>query len=248
MLYDSGMLTDDLTSVSIQKSNFHCDGLFCNVNVRKNDVIFVEKPNLILQSISNRTDVLVCRYCYQFIGSESIQLKILRGELTRQQLNEKNSASFSMESIVCCHQNCGELYCSSDCQQLHWAHGHKLLCTGLLTEESCTESPLMQFKIHAVQTNEIFLLVGDLFARICVEAENTSFETSYGNTLQLYEAYVRHLWWDAAVTPSEKDPVEFKSTLKSLCEESYNLLNQALNINGRHLSDILTVEYMSRSV
>ena len=42
---------------------------------------------------------------------------------------------------------------------------HNLLCVGLIPESEAHSHPLVGFKVHAVRTNEIFLLVADLIAK-----------------------------------------------------------------------------------
>ena len=97
--------------------------------------------------------------------------------------------------IVPCRQQCGELYCSNKCENNHWQFsGHGLLCTGSipetinpekeednigdkLMEKQCSSNkihlqasvekhPLIRFKMYAIHSNEILLLVADWIATV----------------------------------------------------------------------------------
>jgi hypothetical protein len=117
-------------------------------------------------------------------------------------------------------------------------------------------NPLFQYKIHACSTNEIFLLVADVFAKVCVEIEarrekgDTALDIIVQEALSPYARFVRNLWWDAArVSSSENnnsDPVEFAATLQNLVAESWGLLSAALKLEERGLATILNAEYVSR--
>ena len=123
----------------------------------------------------------------------------------------------SSHSIVPCSAECGEIYCSASCRDHHWHHhGHRLLCTGYISDEEAESHPLMAFKIHAISTNEIFLMVADVFAIIITRAELK--RESDGSDLvealrwasQPLESYVRNLWWEAAKAPPGKPTFGFK--------------------------------------
>jgi len=166
-------------------------------------------------------------------------------------------------SIHLCERQCGEMYCSEKCKQAHWHQSHKLLCTGHAKEEDA----LVQFKIHAVRSNEIFLMVADMFAGVCCYVESQGLGLQGGPTggptggcleqqqaaaSQLVEStfgsYVREQWWDAAVAPKNSDPQELTDALQVLVKDSYNFLSEALDIAGRGLSGVLTAELMSRTI
>ena len=56
------------------------------------------------------------------------------------------------------------MYCSERCKAAHAARGHGLLCVGSVAAESAESDPLVQFKVHAVSSNEALLLAGDVCA------------------------------------------------------------------------------------
>lgn len=151
------------------------------------------------------------------------------------------------------------LFFVDQCNSHHWNRGHKLLCTGNITEEDAAHSPLIQFKMHACATNEIFLLVAEVFASICCEIEAKRKEefsddaAIITSALHPYCTFVRNPWWDVAIptinqsaTNDDESPVKFAQTLQQLVFESWEMLRQVLDLEGRGLSEILNIEYMAR--
>jgi hypothetical protein len=71
--------------------------------------------------------------------------------------------------------------------------------------------------------------------------------------LHPYNRFVRNLWWDVAI-PSAKEqtddsgesPEAFASTLRQLVSESWDMLRQVLDLDGRGLTEVLSIEYMAR--
>jgi hypothetical protein len=71
--------------------------------------------------------------------------------------------------------------------------------------------------------------------------------------LHPYGRFVRNLWWDVAI-PSTKDqtgdsgesPQAFALTLRQLVSESWEMLRQVLDLDGRGLTEVLSAEYMAR--
>lgn len=143
----------------------------------------------------------------------------------------------------------------ASCSQRHWIRGHKLLCTGAISDDEAGNSPLFCFKIHACATNEIFLLVADVFASICCEIEKMK-ETlilddpAVTDALRPYNTFVRNLWWEVAVlgytTNDGEPPEKLDQTLRQLVAESWEMLSKALDLDGRGLLKILSAEYMAR--
>ena len=164
--------------------------------------------------------------------------------------------------MVSCRNKCGELFCSEDCEEQMWFQGgHELLCTGLIPEsdnnddnennidEDCGElnrqlHPLLQFKVHAVQSNEIFLMVGDLVATVVSLRRQQLENQQLHNEQQLdnrnldaimapYIDFTLKPWWDVATDPLMANPmmlsevVHLNKTLKELCFTSASLLKEA---------------------
>jgi len=233
----------DDSGVTIYRSPIHEYGVSSVCTYNEGDLIFCEKPLSLLQSLPNRSNVLVCGYCHRFLGSEWIQLKFLEGAIDRTNILEH--AQSSEYEIIPCKHNCGELYCSSQCCELHNILSHQLLCTGLIPEEEVEASPLIKFKVHAIETNEIFLLVADIFSRICIAVSSGC---DIATALSPWKGYVMDLWHECAINPPESDPTEFADTLKNLVSTSWSLLSDVLKLKERQLDSILSEEYFSRTI
>lgn len=100
--------------------------------------------------------------------------------------------------------------------------------------------------MHAVQTNEIFLMVADLFAHLCILAEQN--QDAASSAFMVYSSYVRNRWDECVVAPAKQNPVKLKKTLQRMVGESWQLLSKALHLFERGLETILTQEYLSRSI
>ena len=152
-----------------------------------------------------------------------------------------------------CQNKCGELYCSTICSETHWNNGHKCLCTGNISEEEAQEHPLIAFKTHACSTNEIFLLVADVFSRICCEVETaiangTDITIAMNKAKSPFARFVRGLWWDVAVPPKNFDDEAFKGVLRKLVVESHKLLSSALNLTEKGFDKHLHSDYFSQTI
>jgi hypothetical protein len=106
---------------------------------------------------------------------------------------------------------------------------------------------LIHFKQHAVQTNEIFLLVAELFARFCsyLDQNGGDIQQTVTNVLSPLETFQRHLWWDVAVAPPHKQE-SLRQTLQTLVMDSWHLLNRVLHLEERGIAGILSSEYLAR--
>ncbi|CAN0450994.1 unnamed protein product, partial [Scytosiphon promiscuus] len=107
-----------------------------------------------------------------------------------------------------CLGGCGEVYCSSECRSDHWTRCHRLLCVGPISEEDAGDHPLVAFRIHAMQTNEIFLLVGEVMAQIAMaffldkpdETNHDACKQTLSATRTLFADFVQEPWWDVALS------------------------------------------------
>ena len=266
----------------VYSSPLHGEGVKSARHYATGDVIYSEKPLCILQTLPNTQDVLVCGACHKILGSFELQIKMLSKELTRQtlatQMDPLVDSAAPTNDVFHCPDRCGEFYCSTACRDQHWSR-HQLLCTGALTEEEAATSPLIRFKIHACETNEIFLLVADVFAKICTDIDMMrQSKAGAGNgedvaiiaaALAPYDRFVRNLWWDCVVVDHSSSSSEpnsnitqtatkddddrgndenLPSMLKQLVTESWALLQEVLNLDGRGLTHVLTAEYMARTI
>lgn len=246
------LLTD---SSVVKNSELHNDGLFVAEKYITDTKLFAEVPLLCLQTIPNRQTVLACGNCHQFVGSVGLQLAFLTKKVSRSDCHKRfNDINHfrKLSDVIPCSSHCGEIYCTESCRYDHFSSGHKILCTGRVSDEEAESHPLILFKKHAVETNEIFLLVADVFARICLTVEENS--SSRGQQLAVtealhpYESYVRNLWWDVAIAPEGDSQEELGAVLQSLVQESWVFLNEVLQLSKRGLQDILSVEYMARTI
>jgi hypothetical protein len=116
-----------------------------------------------------------------------------------------------------------------------------------LCQEEAEFHPLILFKQHAVQTNEIFLLVADLFARFCSSLDRSGGDLSaaLSTVLAPYETFQRNLWWDVAVGPAYEQE-KLQHTLRQLVSEAWELLNRAFRLEERGIAGILSAEYIAR--
>ena len=256
----------DHSNVSVFRSSLHGYGVRSEQHFPQGSVVLEERPHLFLQTIENKSNVLVCGNCAGFVGSKEASLQLLERRISRQTITASFFHDHTADPDPCkygqiqpCDHFCGELYCSLECKNVHWSQGHYLLCTGLVNEEEASNHPLIRFKAHAVSTNEIFLLVADLFARIVADVEGRSGieNVPVELALQPLESFVRNLWWDVAIEPIKKSSKltpakiiakkkKFKDVLKKLVTDSWDLLSAALNLKTRGLDGVLTMEYMAR--
>ena len=201
--------------------------------IQKHELVFCERPLCSLQSVGNvHQGALVCRACRAFCGGPSLCLKLASGQMNRQDV-------FDEPSLVPCRQKCGEVYCSVACEQDFWK-SHSFLCTGPITDEN---HPLLQWKRHAIVNNEIFLLVGDVLSAILAHPELKS----------TYTDFTLVPWWTVATLPLVNEPMGFadaavlNSSCRTLCEESANLLNKALKLQGVD-TDLVTPLFMAQII
>ncbi|CAM9352257.1 unnamed protein product [Choristocarpus tenellus] len=191
-----------------------------------------------MQSLPNTQDVLVCRNCLAFIGDIITHLELLAGVprnecvgnfLHRQSkapkvCTQRDGLPGVFGGVYECPGGCGEVYCSPSCTDEHFTRCHGLLCVGPVPEEEAMTHPLVAFRVHAMKTNEIFLLVAEVVCQVVSTFLNN------GDVFKAQEAFrdfVQEPWWDVAVA-REGDTAALPSTLAQLCEESSAFLRSAL--------------------
>jgi hypothetical protein len=247
---------DQVSPYMVFSSSLHGDGLKALYNIPSGSVLFREKPLHHLQSLPNKQDVLVCSACLSFLSPIELQIQYLTKTLSRYDIMQLCSCSGDQQSsmsMVGCVNECGEIYCSAKCRDHHWYRSHNLLCTGIISEAEAGTHPLVAFKQHAVQSNEIFLLCADIFAEACNKIQvdqqkGTSLHESIYNHLSLYQKYVRNLWWEAAVAPPGTNPKILVKSLKRMVQESWVYLSQTLRLKDRQLEQTLSEECLSRTI
>jgi hypothetical protein len=247
LLIMSGFATSGNELAEVRRSTLHADGVFMTTSVAAGTLAFAEAPLNKLQSLDNRQEVACCGQCLRFLGGSKLQLALLTGSSPRAEVAAHMGAgtwSTGAEeeaAVHLCRDGCGEMYCSPACAAAHWNASHCLLCTGKIPDSEAETHPLMAFKTHACGTNEIFLMVADIFAGVvvAVDAGRTVEEA-----LRPYEGYVREQWWDAVADP---DPV-LHTKLKELVAQSWFLLDRALSLTERGLGMTLSIDYFSQTV
>lgn len=243
----------------IFSSPLHADGVRAERPYIKDQVVYLETPAHFLQTIPNRQLALVCGNCARFVGSVGLQMKFLQKEVSRADLTNDPKTDFDglqpLSSLVPCSGKCGEFYCSEECRVKHWcSKGHSLLCTGHIKDEEAEEHPLFLFKMHAVSTNEIFLMVGEIFAEIISycekqkEKEGKSIDVASKEIMARYSSFVRKRWWDAVQAPKGQKPIKFKKTLQNLVTETWDLLESALSLKEKGYDQILTADFVARTI
>ena len=237
-------------------SSLHSEGMRSCDDIPADTTIFRELPLMKMQTVPNKQCCLCCSHCLRFIGSYSLQFQMLSKQTDRQQiLSQLMSDTFKLplstphhcfSDIFSCSNHCGEMYCSKSCRDNHWNSCHRLLCTGDIPEDEADSHTLIRFKVHAIATNEIFLLAADIFANLCIASESS--EEAMRANIDVYNNYVRKRWEDCVTASSSQELIELKRTLARLVKESWALLNSALSLEQRGLDRILNEEFLSRTI
>eukprot|EP00946_MAST-07B_sp_MAST-7B-sp1_P001849 g1849.t1 len=218
--------------------------------IKAGEVVFREKPLAAMQTVENKALVPCCAHCHRFIGDLNLHADILAG--VRSRLSSSNLpaedrclpipkivevSSYVGCDLVSCPSGCGEVYCSPACRDSDASAGHSFLCTGPHNQDH----PLVSFKIHAVQTNDIFLFAGKVIADVLLR-----FCRSSGDIDQAwlpYSRFVQEPWWEVVNSPEDAlSPDNFANRLRTVASESYNLLSkhlQAWFLDNRNASHFL---------
>lgn len=236
------------------QSPLHGDGVCATKNYTAWDIIYREKPLHFLQTIPNRLDVLVCSYCYKFIGSVGVQLRYLQKKLTRHDLTNTRTHDVPpykvlSQHIIPCQKACGELYCSETCRDSHWSsRGHQLLCTGAISDSEAETSALYNFKLFSISSNEIFLMVADIVSEVSQACHNP-LENEFKAKLLLekYSSYVRNNWWEVATTKLKGTKKQsLANTLRSMVKDAYELLEDIFELKEKALTKQFDEDFISR--
>ena len=179
-----------------------------------------------------------------------------QSEKNKKKNSNNNKVLFDKHTIHFCRHNCGHIYCCIECQQDDWTWGgHRELCTGSIPQDESAENveeeqedqeiddnkfstmhPLLRFKIHARETNEIFLLVATWLIRIIKHDLPYCEDDKMHN--HPYTDFQMNPWWDVksaealAQGSSVVEAKSLESTLKDLCKKSHSYLSQALFLIG----------------
>ncbi|KAK3287616.1 hypothetical protein CYMTET_4881 [Cymbomonas tetramitiformis] len=179
----------------------------------------------------NAAHCLACASCHAFVGSLDLQMELQSGAATRAtvlesmpscRLPEMPGCPHQLNELLPCRQGCGQVYCSEGCLQKHWSRGHRLLCTGALTD---VNHPLVRFKTKA--PSGTFLLVADMLAelaaRLCAGHDDMLAAAEH------FSVFCREMWWDVKAR-KEEPAVQAKrrAEMKAELAESASLFHEAL--------------------
>ena len=202
----------------------------------KNQLIFVERPLLALQSLHNMSTNLVCSHCFATMGSLDTRWGLVSGRYSKRQVDDS--------TIIQCRYKCGHVYCCNECKEDAWKR-HALLCTGCIEDN---DHALIQFKVHAVEHNEIFLMVADAVVGMLLDTDFCDKMLDFCSTP----------WWHVATEPLLKSPTGLADatfldgTLRRLCHESSALLKQALvlheEIDVARVHELCTTESFGKLI
>lgn len=216
-------------------------------------LIFCERPMVSLQSTGNVFGgALVCHYCCTFVGTPEQCLAVASDPSVLQHIatDQQSAQRSGNDALIPCRHSCGTFYCSINCMQDDWhSGGHKELCTGCITD---AEHPLIKFKKHAIENNEIFLLIAKWLVRI-QKAKIPYNENEELNTHPLVD-FSMNPWWKVATLPMQKNPnlaadaLELEDSCKRLCRESSELLVAAWQQCEHEVSDWLAPEAIGRLI
>eukprot|EP00980_Cylindrotheca_fusiformis_P019947 scaffold7025_cov123-Cylindrotheca_fusiformis.AAC.6 len=200
-------------------------------SISKGQLIFCERPMIVLQSTGNvHSGALCCHYCMSFVGTPEQSLEISSDPSRLPDIATKDDQEDAGDhALVPCRHKCGHVYCSAECKEDDWEWGgHKELCTGWIDD---MEHPLIKFKQHAIESNEIFLLVAQWIARI--HKHNVPYNEDDKLNVHPYTDFMMKPWWNVTTLSLATDPIGLPDaiglgkTCKRLCDESHAFLQQA---------------------
>jgi len=213
-------------------------------SIPKGRLLFCERPLVALQSLGN--PVWVCHACKAFVGGPRAALHILATQTMpnveeiakKNDMNDEDEDDYqSSWKVIPCRHNCGQVYCSTECEADFWESRHQFLCTGEIampendnkepttnTTNTPTElpklHPLLQFKQQAVMTNEIFLLVAEWLVGAYTfqkqqqqDAQHISTPIEEDlSTTNPFEDFMMEPWWEIDDADAEASPDDRQTT------------------------------------
>jgi len=232
-------------------------GLFATAPLTQNVTCHSEEPLFAMQHTGNRRVVGACARCSGVIGSLETQLQVIfsearfapllaslgeavpawQTELTAGWPQATGSCGTRGAAIRCAH-GCGEVYCSEECRDAHWAHSHNLLCVGTIDQE---DHPLIRFKYHAIEHADTLLLAAQAFAHLINRAKAAGGGAAVmRNLISEMLVFVHAPFRDACrPPPGRAKDAEFYAHTDGLILEAANLLKAALDIHAPEESSVL---------
>ena len=202
--------------------------LVAKQHIPKGRLVFCERPLIALQSLGN--PAWVCHCCKAFVGGPYAALKILATHSLPNNIdNDENYENEEQRqwTVVPCRHNCGQVYCSKECEQDFWKERHRFLCTGELKDD---KNPLVEYKKYAMETNEIFLLVAEWIVGAYTYKQQQQQQQMKNNNhsnnehgSNPWEDFLMEPWWDLQQEGDEVANNQEREVLKQLCERACQL-------------------------
>eukprot|EP00026_Physarum_polycephalum_P006391 Phypoly_transcript_06433.p1 GENE.Phypoly_transcript_06433~~Phypoly_transcript_06433.p1 ORF type:complete len:455 (+),score=67.98 Phypoly_transcript_06433:59-1366(+) len=234
-------------------------GLFAEKDFEANDVVLVDKSLIAMQHVKNRMVAITCANCFRFLGSLEYQLAHLTKFCSMKPVSKsfrfpaipgvpQEQDPFFTTQIVDCPGNCGEKYCSNECQQQAFSQHHQLLCVGPINDHF---HPLVLFKKYAIENNEIFLLAAQMIVRIILHYRNTGSREG----TDILSMFQHKAWWDVVIPDhNEEFSQELEADLRKILAESLHLLTQAIlhpilaQYPNAQIQDLFTMDFYSHLI
>lgn len=208
------------------------------------DVLLEERPLCAMQEADNRISSACCAFCHAFVGDLDLQIDFLlqrengSGACSTSNGGAGGNVSFPeldscprtlTEMCLPCSKGCGAFYCSESCRAEHWRRSHRLLCVGGIEDNN---HPLVKFKMHALGTNDIFLLAAEVVCTILTDVIDG--RSTLDEATKPYKYFERGPWWE---TSSGGDD-ELAAQMRGLVEDSCQLLSEALRPYSYQAADL----------
>ncbi|EGG23171.1 hypothetical protein DFA_05303, partial [Cavenderia fasciculata] len=228
-------------------------GVFTEKSFSSGEVIFSEAPLFSVQHVYNRTTAWTCAHCFRFLGSLNKQLNHYRrvfklvGDKAGDFIETDQNPYDYSTGVVSCFAKCGEKYCSEQCRETAFNRHHQLLCVGGDSDES---SPLYKFKLHAIDSNELFFLGGQIIASL-VSRVMTANDPNLASVIcqEFLKQYCHRAWWEVRIDDNftEQEARTWSAeSLDLLRKYLYPILtSHPLTNNQTFIETLLSMEFYS---
>jgi hypothetical protein len=226
-------------------------GLFSQKSLTKGETLFEQAPMAHMQTLPNIHQTIVCRHCSRCMLSVETQLDLLVGDCARADVKKSNwrlpgsEIDLPFESVKKCPQGCGTLFCDENCLA-EAASYHNPLCVG---DIKCARTdPRFNFKVHAIETNEIMLLAGQIMADIVHRFKESGDVVS---ALRPVVGFACSPWWKVARKAEEYQgsQADFEALLRKQCEEGLVLLAKVFPESlDPKLAPVFSVNFFGRLI
>ena len=159
------------------------------------------------------------------------------------------------------------VYCSEACASEAWRERESLMCPGE-KGMATNKRALDEFYAHARETNDIFVLAAKAVATMCARASRASArdrdDGSSGKEIERdasaaedfarlpFAVVANAPWWESVATPhdceDERAEMEFRTTLRTLAQDSLDLLRSAWGETANAWPRFFTLETYGRLI